>query len=604
MKRLLLATTMLVAAGCSSTQPQQTAQTYPEQSYQSAQQTSFVGSRGPEGPAGARGAQGPVGQTGAAGYAVAGERGVAGPAGVAGQPGRMGAAGSVGEVAIGPAGAVGPAGVAGAQGQIGQTGARGASAAGYAGAAGPAGPTGAQGAVGATGPKGPTMVGPAGSAGQAGPAGAQGEIGQTGAQGSTTAGIAGAAGPAGIAGPQGPMGPTGPQGPAGMVDQWFAYREFWFEGSQTAIHDADMAKVSEIAAYVRQNPSMQLGIDGSTAQRVADARNQDLTNSRISAVRESLIRAGVPATQISSGMYGDASLRRDGRVGVLIRSGQFTAAQAAPAGQQQYEQADQRQVAYAAPKQPYVQYEQIGQQPVAQHGSAEAGDRWSTQGDFRFDADQAVIHDSDLHKVTEIAAHMKQNPSLQLSLDGSTDASSVEPRDQDLMQRRIKAVHDALIKAGVPAGQISSATPGDAARISEDRVAYMIRTGQLTALQAGQTAAADVSERWTAYQNFRFDADKAVIVDADLNKVEEIAAYMKQNQSIQLGIDGSTDAQTADWRNQDLMKRRVQAVRDSLIEAGVPANRISSSGKFGDVELRRDGRVEVLIRRSQLTQSQ
>jgi outer membrane protein OmpA-like peptidoglycan-associated protein len=49
-----------------------------------------------------------------------------------------------------------------------------------------------------------------------------------------------------------------------------------------------------------------------------------------------------------------------------------------------------------------------------------------------------------------------------------------------------------------------------------------------------------------------------------------------------------------DPRNQDLSDRRVNTVRDALIQAGVPAYRIQA-GAFGDTGLRRDRRVEVLI---------
>jgi hypothetical protein len=53
------------------------------------------------------------------------------------------------------------------------------------------------------------------------------------------------------------------------------------------------------------------------------------------------------------------------------------------------------------------------------------------------------------------------------------------------------------------------------------------------------------------------------------------------------------------WRDQDLCDRRVEAIRASLIRAGVPAERISA-GMFGNVKLRRNGRVEVLLKTNQL----
>lgn len=67
-----------------------------------------------------------------------------------------------------------------------------------------------------------------------------------------------------------------------------------------------------------------------------------------------------------------------------------------------------------------------------------------------------------------------------------------------------------------------------------------------------------------------------------------MADYVKRNPSLTLGIDGYTGSR------RDLNEQRVDAVRDSLIQNGVPSDRIKV-GAFGDPKLRREGRVEVLI---------
>jgi hypothetical protein len=71
------------------------------------------------------------------------------------------------------------------------------------------------------------------------------------------------------------------------------------------IQYSDRAKAQEIAHYMGQNPSFQLGIDGSDQQRV-------------NSVHEALTSAGVPAHKIHVGGYGDPQLRRDNRVAVLL----------------------------------------------------------------------------------------------------------------------------------------------------------------------------------------------------------------------------------------------------------------------------------------------
>jgi peptidoglycan-associated lipoprotein len=89
-----------------------------------------------------------------------------------------------------------------------------------------------------------------------------------------------------------------------------------------------------------------------------------------------------------------------------------------------------------------------------------------------------------------------------------------------------------------------------------------------------------------------------------MSEVSDIAAYVKQNPSTKVGLDGHTDPRGTDQYNQVLSERRVNAIRDALIKAGVPADRILT-GAFGEARLicnqateecwQRDRRVEVLI---------
>jgi len=143
----------------------------------------------------------------------------------------------------------------------------------------------------------------------------QGVSGQVGAQGNTTAGVSGATGASGVAGQPGQVGPTGRQGPVGVVDRWTSYKDFTFEANKSDIQASQSDQVTQIAVYMKNNPSLKCGIDAT------DPRNQDLSNHRVKAIRESLIQAGVPAEKITSGAYGDIQLRRDGRVEVLICTG-------------------------------------------------------------------------------------------------------------------------------------------------------------------------------------------------------------------------------------------------------------------------------------------
>jgi hypothetical protein len=179
------------------------------------------------------------------------------------------------------------------------------------------GPKGYQGDAGPLGEKGPTLIGPAGPAGHVGPTGPLGPTGAIGAKGPTTIGPVGAMGPSGAQGPKGNLGPAGPQGPVGIVPCWVSYREFWFNSDSSDIMDTQKNMLSDIATYCKNNPSLVLGLDG-----YIDSNHKDLSNNRINNVRDGLINAGVPANRIKIGDFGDSKLRRDGRVEVLIMTGQ------------------------------------------------------------------------------------------------------------------------------------------------------------------------------------------------------------------------------------------------------------------------------------------
>jgi outer membrane protein OmpA-like peptidoglycan-associated protein len=173
------------------------------------------------------------------------------------------------------------------------------------GCAGPTGLTGPQGSTGMTGPQGI--------------AGAQGPTGMTGPQG-----------PTGVTGSQGQTGVTGAQGPAAAAVRWTSLKNIMFDYDKATIRPAEMSKTSEIATYMSQNPSVRLGIDGSTdLLRGTNQYNVALSQQRVSNVRDALIQAGVSADRIETGGFGvarakcsdpaESCAQRDGRVEVLVR---------------------------------------------------------------------------------------------------------------------------------------------------------------------------------------------------------------------------------------------------------------------------------------------
>lgn len=93
--------------------------------------------------------------------------------------------------------------------------------------------------------------------------------------------------------------------------------------------------------------------------------------------------------------------------------------------------------------------------------------------------------------------------------------------------------------------------------------------------------------RWVSYRDFWFGHGSSRIDATDVSKVADVASYLKQNPSLRLAIDGARD-------NADQSQRRIDAVHEALVAAGVPADRIHT-GAYGNSLLRRDRRVEVLF---------
>jgi outer membrane protein OmpA-like peptidoglycan-associated protein len=185
------------------------------------------------------------------------------------------------------------------------------------GCTGPAGVAGPQGSTGATGSQGYTGI-----------TGAQGQAGMTGAQGQ--AGVTGAQGQAGVTGAQGQPGVAAAGSPAPAGTRWTSLRDIMFDYNRAEIRSTEMSKISDIAVYTNQNPSVRLGIDGSTdLLRGTNQYNAALSQQRVGNVREALIRAGVSADRIETGGFGaerakcndtnELCSQRDGRVEVMAR---------------------------------------------------------------------------------------------------------------------------------------------------------------------------------------------------------------------------------------------------------------------------------------------
>ncbi len=131
-----------------------------------------------------------------------------------------------------------------------------------------------------------------------------GNAGPEGASFTPTA-TGGPRGATGVAGSQGAVDATGARGGELAVDSWTFYRRYTFSSISDLIMRADGSKALEVAYYVQQNPASRVALDGTNDRRVG-------------AVRLALLDSGVPAGKITIGAFGDAKVRSNGGVVVLV----------------------------------------------------------------------------------------------------------------------------------------------------------------------------------------------------------------------------------------------------------------------------------------------
>jgi len=151
--------------------------------------------------------------------------------------------------------------------------------------------------------------------------------------------LAGERGPAGPAGAQGPAGPVGPQAMAGSDNRYVSFgaesssatfKDILFDTDKSNIRPNETSKITDIAAYVRKNGPMQVNIGGYADMRGTDRHYQGLSERRVNAIRDALVKAGVANDKIQTSAFGeqkpqcnestDACWQRDRRVDVGFRT--------------------------------------------------------------------------------------------------------------------------------------------------------------------------------------------------------------------------------------------------------------------------------------------
>lgn len=117
--------------------------------------------------------------------------------------------------------------------------------------------------------------------------------------------------------------------------------------------------------------------------------------------------------------------------------------------------------------------------------------------------------------------------------------------------------------------------------------------------------AASIGPRLVSFSDILFDYDKAEIRASETAKIDKIVGELKDKPSAQVWIAGYADPRGDDKYNQKLSQKRVESIREALVKAGVPGDRIRTAA-FGENYLKckeqteecwqLDRRVEAVVR--------
>jgi len=125
-----------------------------------------------------------------------------------------------------------------------------------------------------------------------------------------------------------------------------------------------------------------------------------------------------------------------------------------------------------------------------------------------------------------------------------------------------------------PAAAVAPAKPAPAApRTGETPVTRPAAPSERPVQPAAPAAPAVAA---SPLKDIFFDYDKSAIRDDQKAVISENAAWLKANQSAKVTLEGHCDERGTAEYNLGLGERRAKAVKDYLIAAGIPADRIST----------------------------
>jgi outer membrane protein OmpA-like peptidoglycan-associated protein len=182
-------------------------------------------------------------------------------------------------------------------------------------------------------------------------------------------------------------------------------------------------------------------------------------------------------------------------------------------------------------------------------------------------ADDAAAHHRD-PQIGQFAYMAAQNARLAqmhgaAKADDARVAAGQAERDQIMLAARNREVQNANIATSTALGQRDQATE-QAARLQAE-------VDQLKATPTPRGLVLTLGD-------VLFDTGKAELNPGAGRKLDQLAQFLSEHKDRRVQIDGFTDSIGTDSYNEDLSRRRADAVKSALLVRGIDASRISTEG--------------------------
>lgn len=162
----------------------------------------------------------------------------------------------------------------------------------------------------------------------------------------------------------------------------------------------------------------------------------------------------------------------------------------------------------------------------------------------------------------------------QVRLDQRTQEANQARMKAEDAERAAQAARDAAAAATQQKNQ-AQANESEAQRLAAEALA---RNQQLEAQLAEMAAKKTERGLIITPGDVLFSVDQARLNAEGLRMVQRLATVLQQNPKRSVLVEGFTDSTGSTQHNQDLSERRSMAVRDALLELGVPRGQIAVRG--------------------------